>query len=115
MLPASKNLSVGDIYLVRFHPSIGSALKRYRPAVIVSGIVNKIDGRFTLIAPLSTNTKKLNKDYEFIVKSNESLEKDSVVLPWYLKTIDVVRLEKKLGALAKEDLTVLQAKLRKII
>ena len=113
-MPANNSYSFGDVYLVRFHPAVGSELKRYRPAVIVSDKVNSIDSRFTLIAPLSANLKNLNVEYELAVNDAEFLEKTSVILPWYLKTIDVIRLEKRLGSISESDKAKLKGKIAKV-
>lgn len=104
----------GEIYLVRFHPAIGSELKRYRPAVIMSTNVNTIDPRFTLIAPLSTSTNQYNKDFEVAI-NNSSLQRPSILLAWYLKTIDIVRLEKQIGILETSDIKLAKLCLSKIL
>jgi mRNA interferase MazF len=93
----------GDVYVVRFHPSFGSELKRFRPAVVVSGTVSKIDSRFSLIAPLSTNVSGFNKKYEMLVKDGGFLGKESVALLWYVRTVDVGRMEKKIGKLSEQE------------
>lgn len=97
----ANKLQAGDIYLVRFHPSYGAEFQKYRPAVVVSTAI--IDPRFVLIAPFSTNLHVLNPDYEFIVRAGATLQKDSVLLSWYLWTIDTRRLVKKLGTLGDKD------------
>ena len=94
---------IGDIYLVRFHPSTAKELKRYRPAVSVSQKVIDIDPRFALIAPLTTYTKPANSAE--ILITNPALEKPSLLLSWYLWTIDQSRLVKKLGQLTPKDIS----------
>lgn len=106
-------IKTGDIYLIRFHPAFGAELKRFRPAVIVSEKVNQTDEHFTLIAPLTTSTKKTNK-YELSIKNNTSLEKNSTLLLWYLRTIDTLRLERKLGTLNKTDITKMKQTLKNL-
>lgn len=113
MKEKTTKFQTGDIYLVRFHPSYGQELKRYRPAVIISSQINQIDPRFTLIAPLTTNTQKQNKKHELLIQ-NPSLEKNSLLLTWYLKTIDIVRLEKKIGRLSPSDIKKLKSNLQKL-
>ncbi len=93
----------GDIFLVKFHPGYGTELRKYRPAVIVSDRVTLADQRFALIAPLTTSTKIFHPRTELTIKRNPALEKDSVLLCWYLWTIDVDRLVRKLGSLSLTD------------
>lgn len=104
----------GDVCVVRFHPAFGAELKRFRPAVVVSGKVQKLDSRFCLIAPLTTNIKNLNKAGEVLVKSDGFLEEDSAVLLWYLRTVDVNRLERKIGRLSDVEIAKMKAKLKRI-
>lgn len=102
-MPAQHKLKTGDIFLVKFHPGYGSEFQKYRPAVIVSAKTTGIDSRFALIAPLTTNTTLANKNFEFIISNNPGLEQDSLLLCWYLWTIDANRLIKKLGTLNTQD------------
>ena len=102
----------GDIYLVRFHPSVGQELKRYRPAVVLSSVVNRIDSRFVLVAAVSTKIDSTNK-YEVVI-DNTSLQKKSAILVWYLRTIDTERLERKIGELSKDDQSKCKAMVKNI-
>ena len=104
----------GDIYLVKFHPTIGAGLKKYRPAVIVSGEVTHLDSRFVLIAPLTTQAHTTNT-YELKLKSNPALTKNSLILCWYLHTLDSRRLVKKLGSISKPELTAMYKILTKLL
>lgn len=98
------SFETGDVYLVKFHPSSGAEFKKYRPAVIISSKVSTIDARFTLIIPLTSNTKKYNAKYEVLIKKNDFLKQDSVALPWYLWTVDTERLTYKLGQLHSSEI-----------
>ncbi|TSC87956.1 MAG: mRNA interferase MazF9 [Microgenomates group bacterium Gr01-1014_16] len=102
-MPAQSIVNTGDIFLVKFHPGYGSEFQKYRPAVIVSEKITSFDPRFTLIAPLTTNTNIVVKNFEFVISKNPGLEKDSLLLCWYLWTIDATRLIKKLGKLKTVD------------
>lgn len=93
----------GDIYLVKFHPGYGTEFKKYRPAVIISDVTTNIDNRFALIAPLTTNKKIVHPQFELLIKKNAVLDKDSVLLCWYLWTIDSSRLVRKLGILDSKE------------
>lgn len=94
-----------EVYIVRFHPTTGNEIKKYRPAIIVSDINKLVDKRFTTIIPLST--VKMHKDFEIKLSCNvyDFLLKDSYALCWYIRTIDVSRLVHKLGNIKKTDFT----------
>lgn len=108
-------IKTGDIYLVRFHPAVGSELHKYRPAVIVSAKIGKIDNRFSLIAPFTTNAENYNKEYELLIKGNSALEKDSVLLCWYLLTIDSRRLITEFGCLPPKIISRFKKVIRQLI
>ena len=94
----------GEIFLVRFHPSRGSEIGKYRPAFIVNENINDIDPRLVAICPFTTRKVKKLK-YELRIKRKGALDKDSLALLWYIRTVDVDRLEAKLGELTNSQAT----------
>lgn len=110
--PTHLSIQSGDIWLVRFHPGTGSKLTKYRPAIIISDL-QSIDQRFTLIAPLTSNTDVQN-EYEFEIK-HHSLDKPSLLLGWYLWTIDTRRLVTKLGSLNEKEFKQLSKKISHLL
>lgn len=110
---SAKTLKTGTICLVRFHPSVGSELKKYRPAVIASELPNKIDPRFALIIPLTTQIKPKNKA-EILIKNKQALEKDSLLLCWYFRIIDRNRIVSNLGKLNKNQTQKMKQEIRKM-
>jgi len=95
----NKIFSQGDIFLVRFHPSFGRELKKYRPVIILSK--KQFDPRFTTIVPLTSSNTIVYPESEISIK-NECLNNSSTVLCWYPLTIDIDRLEYKLGEVDKK-------------
>ena len=102
----------GDIYLVRFHPSFGQELKRYRPVIILSSVVNNLDSRFTLVGAISTKINSKNK-YEVVI-ANQCLEQKSAILLWYVRTVDIERVERKIGQLSEKDCAKCKQVLQKV-
>lgn len=107
-------LKTGDIYLVRFHPGYGAELKKFRPAVIMSSRISTLDPRFALIAPLTTDVQSQNL-FEIPIAKGRTLESDSLLLCWYLWTIDHRRLEKKLGTISSQELKLLHQTLTRLL
>ncbi|OGC38632.1 hypothetical protein A3K42_01140 [candidate division WWE3 bacterium RBG_13_37_7] len=91
----------GDVYLVKFHPAMGQELHKYRPAVILSDKTNEIDSRFVTIAPFTTKISK-SKNFEILFKTSEVpfLDKNSLLLLWYIRTTEIDSLEVKLGEIS---------------
>ncbi len=103
----SSQYQTGDIFLVKFHPGYGNEIKRFRPAVIISHKINDLDSRFVSIVPLTTSNKIIHPDYELVI-DNPSLDQPSVLLTWYIRTIDLKRLEAKIGQLNLADIKKMQ-------
>jgi mRNA interferase MazF len=81
-----------EIYLVNLDPTIGSEIKKTRPAVIISpDAMNKVLNT-VIIAPLTST----QKGYPSRVFSNFKGKKGEVVLD-QLRTVDKIRLVKKIG------------------
>jgi mRNA-degrading endonuclease toxin of MazEF toxin-antitoxin module len=96
------NYKVGDIVLVKFHPGAGAEFKKYRPAVVMADLTH-IDSRFIMVAPFTTNIKD-QQSAELLIAKNPILEKDSLLLCWYLRTFDQRRIIKKLGQLQEKEI-----------
>lgn len=108
-------LKKGSIVIVRFHPGFGSELKRFRPVVVVSEYVQKRDERFVLIAPLTTSLTDPNFECELLLAEYDCLDQNSLLLSWYLWTIDVGRVEMRVGELRPEDALRMDEQLRRVL
>lgn len=100
--------------MVRFHPAAGAELKRYRPAAIISGKINGADPRFSLIAPLTTGGM-INRNYEMMIKRRNDLAKDSTLLVWYLRTVDIRRIGERIAELNQSEVKVMKRKLKNLL
>ncbi len=106
------NIAAGDIWLVRFHPSFGSELKKYRPALVIRSLAS-LDQRFVLVVPLTPALKKQNS-FEVTIQ-HPALARKSLALCWYMRTIDVLRLQTKLGQMSADQLNEIIACCAKFI
>jgi len=101
----------GDIFLVRFHPGYASELKKFRPAVVIAA---GIDERFVLVAPFTTNLQTTKSAVELVIE-NPGLDAPSLLLTWYLLTIDTTRMLRKLGSLSKREYANVKQALRSVV
>ena len=97
----------GDVYLISLDPMRGSEIRKTRPCVIVSpDELNPYLGTFT-VAPMTTG----GRSYAFRIPCRFR-EKDGYVVVDQLRTVDEVRLVRRLGRLSPttmiEVLEVLQ-------
>ena len=95
----------GEIYLVNFDPSIGSEIKKVRPALVIQ---NNIANEYSPIVIVAAITSKFDdKLYpsEVLVDSKMSgLDHDSVVQLNQIRSIDKQRLVRGIGFV--DDITM---------
>lgn len=101
----------GDIWLVNLDPTVGQEIKKTRPAVIISS--NSI-GKLPLkiIVPI-TDWKKQFSVYPWMVKleptHENGLVKVSSADSFQVRSIDKIRLYKKLGRISADKLAEITA------
>ncbi|OHD54277.1 MAG: MazF family transcriptional regulator [Spirochaetes bacterium GWF1_51_8] len=95
-----------NIYLVNLDPVVGSEQGKTRPALVISEEeINKILPVVNIL-PL-TSLKEDRRVYSNEVKINSadsSLDKDSLILCYQIRTIDKSRLIKKIGEITSDRL-----------
>jgi len=88
-----------EIVLVNLDPTIGSEMKKTRPAVIISpNEMNKYLNT-VVIAPMTSSSK----NYPTRVEVNHNKTKGWIVLD-QIRTIDRQRITKKLGSLTSKEI-----------
>lgn len=95
----------GEVYIVSFDPTIGSEIKKTRPALILQNNIANRHSAVTIVAALSSQFDEPVYPTEVLVEPPEGgLEKRSVVLLNQVRTIDKQRLVAKLGTLKPETM-----------
>lgn len=88
-----------DIYLVNLDPTVGSEIKKIRPAVIISpDTINFSRLKTVIVAPMTSNIREF---FPTRININFKDKKGQIALD-QLRAIDRIRLIKKLGVLEKE-------------
>jgi len=93
-----------DIVLVDLEPTRGSEIKKIRPCVIVSPNIINYHSRTIIICAITHYDKEKSESYFFIpVSANKTtgLKKKSLISTMQVRTIDRIRVIKKLGKLSK--------------
>ena len=94
----------GDIYLANLNPFTGSEQGGTRPVLVLQNN----DGNFycptLIIAPMTTQLKKLDQPTHFLIQNNPALSAPSMVEFEQIKTIDKSRVKGYMGKLTKEQL-----------
>jgi mRNA interferase MazF len=88
-----------DVFLVNLDPTIGSEIKKTRPAVIISpDSMNLSKLKTVIIAPMTSNLKD---NFPTRVLTTFKDKKGQIALD-QLRSIDRVRIVKKLGVIEKK-------------
>lgn len=90
----------GDIYWVNLDPTVGTEIRKTRPALVISN--NAANERYhqVTVVPLTSQHLTQVELFQTLIKQEESgLNKDSKALAEQLRTISKRRLQKKLGSL----------------
>ena len=89
----------GDIYLVNFDPTVGSEIRKTRPALILQNDIANQHSPITIVAAMTSKIEERMYPTEVFVDAKESgLTADSVVLLNQIRSIDKRRLVKRLGS-----------------
>ena len=94
----------GEIYLADLNPTIGSEIAKTRPVLIVSNDINNQYAATVTIVPITSTTEKIYPFEVFLPKGEGSLTNDSKAKANQIRTIDKLRLKKRLGKINEETL-----------
>lgn len=94
------NIICGDILYADLGPVIGSEQDGIRPVVVLQNNVGNKYSPTIIIAPLTTKVKANLPTHVYIPKSYSKLSSDSIILLEQLRTIDKIRVIKKVGHLS---------------
>jgi mRNA interferase MazF len=98
----------GELFLVNFDPTIGTEIRKTRPALILQNDISNEYSPITIVAAVTSQFDDNLYPTEVLIHPPEGgLKKDSVVLLNHIRSIDRQRLIKRLGELK-------QATMRKV-
>ena len=91
----------GDIWLAQLDPTVGSEIQKSRPCVVVSPADTNAHLRTVIVAPMTTGSRPAGFRVGLTFQGKQGL----IVLD-QLRTLDRVRLVKRLGALRPPTLAL---------
>lgn len=89
----------GDIYLVDFDPSVGSEIRKKRPALIISCNESNKYLSTVMVIPFSSKVEKVYPFEVLVRKEDSGLEVDSKLKVPQMRSVDKARLKKYAGAI----------------
>lgn len=98
----------GDIYWINFSPTIGTEIRKIRPALIIFSSVKRV-----IALPITSKTKEV-KDWQLVVQKLVK-DKDGKILVDQIRSFDKQRLLKKLGKINQKDLLKVNQMLKEML
>ena len=98
----------GDVYWVALDPTIGSEIKKTRPAVIVSNNSCNTFGSRVVVLPLTSNVDSAYPGEAVIVVNG----KPARVLGDQIRSVDKSRLRSRIDTLSHEELVAVDEAIR---
>lgn len=93
----------GDVYWVNLDPTVGSEIRKRRPAVIVSNDAANRRYHQVTVVPLTSQKTTVVEFFQIFVAAEESgLTKDSKALTEQVRTLSKLRLGPRAGHLSDE-------------
>jgi mRNA interferase MazF len=103
----SEIIQRGDIWIIDLEPGAHREMHKKRPALIISDNTMNQQSISVIIIPISSQIPQKIGPEMVVVGKKEGLEKKSLLLPLFIRSIDQQRLIKKIGTLEKEKLNEL--------
>lgn len=94
----------GEIWLVNFDPTVGSEIRKTRPALILQNDIANRYSPVTIVAAISTQSDTLSHPTEIFIAPMQRIEKPSVILLNQIRTTDKQRMIRKVGVIKSDIL-----------
>ena|SRR3990167_2292283 len=105
----------GQIWIADLNPGYGAEIHKKRPALIIaSNEINQFS-HTTIVIPISSQVFSKSIETVLLPKKSTGLEKDSVILPVFVRAIDKNRLIEKVGSISDEKLEEVEDSLKLVL
>jgi mRNA interferase MazF len=91
----------GEVWWVEFDPSIGSEIRKTRPAIILSNDAANRNLSRVVVIPLSSNVARIYPGEALVTVAG----RQSKAMADQIMAADNVRLKDRVGALSRSDMT----------
>ena len=105
----------GDVILVDFDPTVGHEQGGKRPALVVSADAqNRLPAGLVTVAPI-TGTDRGIPTHVRVAAPEGGLAKSSVIMADQIRTISLLRVSRRLGAVSPSTLGQVEDRLRLVL
>ena len=105
----------GDIYIADLDPSFGREIHKKRPVLVISSDIFNRGTPFAVVIPLSSIIPDVISPEMVEIGKLKGLDKKSILLPLFIRSIDQKRLHKKIADLSKEKLLEVEDSLKLVL
>lgn len=108
----AKIIKRGEIWTVNLEPSLHREIHKKRPALVISS--NNVHKKtyHVIVIPISSQVPKTIGPEMVLVGKKEGLNRQSIVLPIFIRSVDQERLVRKIGSLTETKLLEVAESLR---
>lgn len=111
-LVINKKITKGAIFYADLDPIIGSEQNGVRPVLIIQNDIGNKYSPTTIIAPITSKTKtKSNIPTHILIKANDYIKHDSLILLEQIRVIDKTRLRTFLYNISNEEIDEVNSKI----
>lgn len=111
----AKIIKRGEIWIVNLEPSLHREMHKKRPALVISRDIVHEKTYCVIVIPISSQVPKIIGPEMVLVGKKEKLEKKSVILPIFIRSVDQKRLIEKIGSLTKAKLLEVEESLKLVL
>lgn len=105
----------GEIWVIDLNPAFGKEIHKKRPALIISNNLLNRSTPFVVVIPITSIVPTILSEEMVPLGKVSGLEKESVLLPLFIRNIDKNRLIKNISRLSKEKLTEVEDTLKLVL
>ena len=105
----------GYIYIADLDPPFGWEIHKKRPVLVISSDVFNRGTPFAVVIPISSIIPDVTGPEMVEIGKFKGLDKKSILLPLFIRSIDQKRLHKKIADLSKEKLLEVEDALKLVL
>lgn len=105
----------GDFWIVDLEPGFGMEIHKKRPGLILSSNNFNQITPYVIVIPTTSIVPEVISEEMVVLGKPEGFDKESTLLPLYIRSVDKNRLIKKIGKISKVKLTEAEEKLKMVL
>ncbi len=105
----------GEIWIADLDPGYSVEIHKKRPVLIIASDYINQNLHTTIVIPISSQITSQGIEKVVLKKSANGLDKESLILPVFVRVIDKTRLIKKIGKISQDKLEEVEDSLKLVL